>query len=299
MSTNTPLVSVIIPTHNRSDLLPKAICSVLRQTYTNLECIVVDDASTDDTERVVQQLADERLVYLRHETNQGASATRNTGIAHAKGDFIAFLDDDDEWLPTKLEKQVPHIQSLPASVGMVYCWMDYYDDQGRLVIEHHPTYRGYVFPYVLDQQRIGGCPTLLVRRPVIEKVGSFDESLPRGNDGDFIRRVCLKYEVDFIPEVLVKVRVGHGHERITSKLDTDGVWYAIKSQEIKLAKFKNELPKYPKQEANILASIGYYYSLLPDWKTCVHFFSRAVGKSATSRGVYAHMLRSLKNFHYK
>ena len=121
----SPLVSVIIPTHNRADLVPLAIQSVLQQTYTNLECIVVDDASTDNTEETVRTIIDERIIYLRHENNKHASAARNTGIKYARGEFIAFLDDDDEWLPTKLEKQVPFLLNLHEKVGMIYCWMDY------------------------------------------------------------------------------------------------------------------------------------------------------------------------------
>jgi len=293
MGANTPLVSVITPTYNRFDLLPRAIRSVLGQTYTNLECIVVDDGSTDDTERVVRQFTDERLVYLRHETNRGASASRNTGIARAKGELVAFLDDDDEWLPAKLEKQVPLIQSLPANIGMVYCWMDYYDNQGQIVKKHRPTYRGYVFPYVLDQQRIGGCPTLLVRRPVIEQVGGFDESLPRGNDGDFIRRVCLEYEVDLVPEVLVKVHVGHDSERISWN-DERGIRGAIKGQRIKLTKFKGVLAKYPRQTANIYAIIAYHYSQLDNWSRSFTFYRKAVMTFPFSVKIYTNLLRSLK-----
>ncbi len=294
MDVTPPLVSVIIPTRNRVRLITRAINSVLDQTYRQLECIVVDDASTDVTRQNVRSIQDDRLVYLCHETNRGASAARNTGIKASKGKYIAFLDDDDEWFPKKLQKQVPLIQSLPDKVGMVYCWMDYFDERGKLIKKHHPKLKGYVFPHVLDAQRLGGCPTLLVRREVIEKVGDFDNSLPRGNDGDFIRRVCRDYQVDYVPEVLVKVHVGH--ERLTSDWTTDGSWYAIKSQEIKLTKFMKDLGKYPKQEANILASIGYYYSLLFDFKNCVCFFSKAVRRCATSRKVYAYMLRSVKHF---
>lgn len=290
---SAPTVSVIIPTHNRASLLSRAIHSVLGQTYTYLECIVVDDASTDDIEQVVKQFKDERLVYLRHETNRQTSAARNTGIAYAKGELIAFLDDDDEWLPTKLEKQVPFIQSLQTNVAMVYCWMDYYDDKGRLVQEHHPMYRGYVFPHVLDRQRIGGCPTLLVRRAVIENVGGFDESLPRGNDGDFIRRICLEYEVDFVPEVLVKVHVGHGHKQIT-RYDEQGIRNAIKGHYTKLIKFRDQLQKYPKQAANIYASIAHHYSQLDDWQNSLVFYWKALRTFPFSAKVYVSLLRSLK-----
>jgi len=288
-----PLISVIIPTYNRADLLPQAIMSVLKQTYTKLECIVVDDASIDETEHVVNQFADNRIVYIRHETNRHVSVSRNTGIAHTKGDLIGFLDDDDEWLPTKLEKQISFIKILPTNVGLIYCWMDYYDNQGQLMKEHHPTYRGDVFPYVLDRQRIGGTPTLLVRRSVIENVGGFDEELLRGNDGDFIRRVCREYEVDFVPEVLVKVHIGHGHERIT-RSDAQGIKNAIKGQSIKLVKFKNELNKYPKQTSNIYANIAYHYSQLRDLKNSIAFYWKAFKTYPSSTRIYINLLRSLK-----
>jgi glycosyltransferase involved in cell wall biosynthesis len=126
-------VSVIIPTCNRSTLVTRAIQSVLTQTYTNLECIVVDDASNDNTGEVVNSFDDDRLIFIRHDKKQGASAARNTGIKHSKGDFVAFLDDDDEWIATKLEKQVPLLKGLPERFGMVYCWMDYYDANNKLV----------------------------------------------------------------------------------------------------------------------------------------------------------------------
>ena len=295
MSRKSPLVSVIIPTHNRADMLYRAVDSVLNQSFANLEVIVVDDGSTDDTQRRIETYADPRIRYFKHDESKGASAARNTGIRQARGKYIAFLDDDDEWLPTKLEKQIPVLQQAPKQVGLVYCWMDYYED-GKLIYQHHPMLRGYVFDQVLDRQRLGGCPTLLVRREVVEDVGGFDESLLRGNDGDFIRRVCLDYEVELIPEVLVRVHIGHQHERITSRWDADGIWYAIKSQTIKLTKFEDELPKYPTQTANILASIGFYYSLFPDWKNCIRFLLQAIVRSATSRTVHAYIRKSLKNF---
>jgi glycosyltransferase involved in cell wall biosynthesis len=283
---------VIVPTHNRSDLLPRAVRSVLGQTYENLECIVVDDASSDDTEQVMRQVADERFRYLRRRINQGASAARNTGIAQAKGDLVAFLDDDDEWLPTKLAKQVLLIQSLPADVGMVYCWMDYCDSRGRLVRKHRPTHRGYVFPSVLDEQRIGGCQTLLVRRSVIDRVGGFDEELPRGNDGDFIRRVSLKYRVDLVPEVLVRVHIGHGHVRI-SQPSRQGIRNAIKGQMVKLVKFKDELRRYPRQKANIYATIAYHHSQLGEWSSSLVFYRKSISTFPFSAPIYAKLLRSL------
>ncbi len=267
-------VSVIIPTHNRAELVVRAIKSVLGQTYSDLECIVVDDASTDDTAQQVRQINDSRLVYIRHEKNRHASAARNTGISKARGDFIAFLDDDDEWLPAKLEKQVSLLQSLPQSVGMVYCWMDYYDQSGTVVSKHHPVYKGAVFEHVLDVQRIGGCPTLLLRRDVIKKVEGFDETLLRGNDGDFTRRVCREYEVDYIPEALVKVYVGYGGDRISLN-NRQGLLNAIHGKKTRLTKFKEDLPRYPQQHARILADIGELYSMLSEKKEAFTYYHQA------------------------
>src|SRR5690348_13147078 len=109
-------VSVIIPTHNRSDFLRNAITSVLNQTYQDFEIIVVDDGSTDNTSEVVANFSDERITFIRHDTNKGGSAARNTGILASKCDYIAFLDDDDEWLPDKLRKQMEILVASPPEV---------------------------------------------------------------------------------------------------------------------------------------------------------------------------------------
>lgn len=291
--THDALVSVIIPTHNRADLVVRSIRSVLAQTYRNLECIVVDDASTDSTPDAVQAIQDPRLIYLRHEQSKHASATRNTGIAAATGEYIAFLDDDDEWLPEKLEKQVALLRTLPAKVGMVYCWMDYYDNE-TFVSTRRPTLRGSIFDQVLDEQRIGNCSTLLVRRAVIATVRGFDERLPRGNDGDFIRRVCLTYQVDVVLQALVKCYVGHGFARITAN-DREGMLNAINSQKDKLAKFAEQLPRYPRQTAHIYALIGESYAQLRELGQAAYWFGRALATSPASRGIYTRLIRSLKH----
>ena len=114
-----PKVSVILPTFNRSRSLAMAAESVLNQTFTDLELIIVDDASSDDTEAAVCELQDGRVRYLKRESNGGASAARNTGIAAARGRFIAFQDSDDLWLPGKLSRQMSTLESLPEDVGVV------------------------------------------------------------------------------------------------------------------------------------------------------------------------------------
>lgn len=246
-------ISVILPTQNRAEMLPRSVKSVLSQTYKNLELTIVDDGSTDNTDEVIASFQDPRIRTIRHRKARGASAARNTGIANSKGEFVAFLDDDDEWLPMKLEKQERLLTQAPKTVGLIYCWMDYFKGN-RLVGEHHPELRGHVFPQVLDRQRLGGCPTLLVRREVLHEVGGFDESLPRGNDGDFIRRVCRCYEVDYVPEALVRVHIGHSGR--ISENTTQGLKNAISGGESKLRKFGQELKSFPDVHATILLQLA-------------------------------------------
>lgn len=255
------LISVIIPTYNRHHLLQKAINSVLTQSYAHFEIIIVDDCSTDGTEHFVKSLSDKRIRYIKHEQNKHASASRNTGIELSRGEFIAFLDDDDQWLPTKLEKQLELLKQSPMSTALIYCWMDYITQSEQIIASVRPTLKGNVFHHVLDQQRIGGCPTLLIRKSVIKDCGTFDEALLRGNDGDFIRRICLKYEVDLVPEVLVKVSINHGNQRISDNT-INGIKSSLVSYTTRLQKFSTLLTKYPTQTSNIYASIAYHHALL-------------------------------------
>ena len=183
------------------------------------------------------------------------------------------MDDDDEWLPNKLKIQVEKFEKLPVEYGMLYCWMDYYEN-GELIYEHHPQFKGYVFGNILDKQRLGGCPTLLIRKNVVIEFNGFDDNLPRGNDGDFIRRICQKYKVDLIPEVLVKVHVGHGKKRISDN-NHIGIRLHIQSQRSKLDKFKNILHIYPDPIRLIYINLAHSYAKLNIWKKFVYYYIKA------------------------
>ena len=115
-----PRVSVIIPTYRRPDFLGKAIESVLNQTFQDFEVIIVDDASNDNTGEVVRGFVDKRIHYVCHEVNRGGAAARNTGILKARGRYIAFLDDDDEWFPEILQLQISLLDQSPPEVGGIY-----------------------------------------------------------------------------------------------------------------------------------------------------------------------------------
>ena len=290
----TGLVSVVIPTHERPDLLERAVASLLAQTHRELECIVVDDASSPPTGRLLERLAsgDARLRWLRHDRPRGASAARNTGLAAARGRHVAFLDDDDYWLPGKLEKQVALLEASPPSVGLVYCWFDYRIGD-RIVPGRSPRLEGRIFEHLLERQPLGNSSTLLVPRSVAEAVAGFDAELPRGNDGDFIRRIALDHEIRYVPEVLVHVDIGHGLRRLTA-FDRKGASNALVADRAKLRKFARELEQYPRQRAAIYGSIGFHHSLLGDWSEAWGWFWRGVRSQPLYPGAWRPMLRAVK-----
>lgn len=286
-------VTVVIPTYSRPDLVQRAIESVLNQTLTDYRCVVVDDNSPGtETERTVKSYESDKLAYVSHNENRGSGAARNTGIKHAESEYVAFLDDDDEWLPEKLEKQVALFDTLGEEYGLIYCWMDYIDGEGKVSRRYRPKHRGDVLPQVLDGQRIGACSTLLVRTHVTEEIDGFDESLARGVDGDFIRRVCRNYMVDYVPETLVRYHTGHGHQRIT-RYDQQGIRNAIVGKHNKLEKFSDELDAYPRRKANVYAGIAYHHGQLGEWDQCKEFYTKAIRTSIRSLPVYVKLLRSL------
>ena len=125
----TPLVTIYTITRNRCDLLPRAMKSILNQTYHNIEYIIIDSASTDDTEKVVKSFSDERIRYVKLDQNETFGYCVNMAVHIATGKYVSELDDDDEYHLDKIEKQVNLFESLPEEYGMVYCWMTYYDNK--------------------------------------------------------------------------------------------------------------------------------------------------------------------------
>jgi glycosyltransferase involved in cell wall biosynthesis len=192
VSSESPLVTVVICTFKRAHLVTRAIKSVQEQSYKNIEIVVVDDASPDNTREVVSRLDDPRIRYIRHETNKGLPAGRNTGIRAAKGKYIAFLDDDDEWLPDKIARQLTFATRFDAVVGMGLI-------DGKILSSRHGKEI-----VDLDDLRRGnkwGSCTLLARADVMRDV-MFDESLRVGEDWDAFIRIAQKYRIGHVDEPL-------------------------------------------------------------------------------------------------
>lgn len=210
-----PTVSVIIPVFNRANTVGRAIASVLGQTYRDFELIVVDDASCDGTAAAIRAFRDRRIVFMSHKANQGAPAARNTGLSVARGEYIAFLDSDDEWLPSKLEKQVDLFNAVSSETGLVYTGTYRVEESGRASY-HRPQYRGYVFERLLVKNIIMGSTSgAMIRSEVFRKVGWFDETLPAMQDVDYWLRVARYFAVDYVCDPLIKVHVGENSQRIS------------------------------------------------------------------------------------
>ncbi|MEO0456087.1 MAG: glycosyltransferase family A protein [Cyanobacteria bacterium P01_A01_bin.114] len=192
-----PQVSVIVPAYNAMAFLPQTLDSVLAQTFADFEVWVVNDGSTDPTAEWVSSLTDRR-VRLINQANQGCAIARNTGLLAACGQYVAFLDADDLWKPTKLEKQVQLLDSRPA-IGLVYTGISTIDETGRPTGKIElPTVEGAVWDAVVEANPIMCGSTPMMRRACFESAGLFDPSLRSAEDWDLWIRIAEKYEFALI-----------------------------------------------------------------------------------------------------
>ncbi|MEW6570513.1 MAG: glycosyltransferase [Nitrospirota bacterium] len=199
-----PKVSIIIPTFNRAEFLRSAIKSVLNQTFQDFEIIVVDDASKDNTREVVDRFHDSRIKYLYHNNNGGEAHARNTGMMNSNGQYIAFLDDDDEWLPDKLRLQVDLLDRSSVKCGLVYTGYVAIDRiNEKILLRRFPVKRGEVQEEILVGNFIGAPSTVVLRRECIERVGLFDERITYGLDYDLWIRISEHYHFDYVEDCLV------------------------------------------------------------------------------------------------
>jgi glycosyltransferase involved in cell wall biosynthesis len=207
----TPLVSIVMATKNYARFLPQAVESVLAQTYSDWELLIIDDGSTDDTPAVIQPfLSDRRVRFLRSD-QLGQSRAKNLGIGLSRGEYIAFLDADDIWEPTKLTKQLAVFREHP-DVGLVFTRRSLIDESDQPIVTS-PTAappRGHVLPELVVQNFV--CfSSVMVRREVLAHVGRFDPQWDLAIDYDLWLRVAAHHHFDWVDEELVRYRTGHGN----------------------------------------------------------------------------------------
>jgi len=206
-----PLVSVIIPTYKRNDSLKRAIDSVLKQTYENYEIIVVDDNDEDSVfrlsnEKLMKEYSNnKKVVYLKHKKNLNGAAARNTGISYSRAKYIAFLDDDDEFMEKKLELQVKKLEKLDKSWGAVYCNYSIFR-KNRLIFKNRKNVSGNLMKdLLLKDVKIYAGSTLLVRKRVLDELNGFDTTFNRHQDWEFLIRFFRKYKIGVVNQNLVKI----------------------------------------------------------------------------------------------
>lgn len=263
------MISVIIPTYNRGSKILTAVNSVLSQTYRDIELIIVDDGSKDDTESVIRGVADDRVRYVRQD-NRGACAARNHGIRLAKGEYIAFQDSDDRWYKEKLEKQLRFLEEKGADV--VFCRMMLKCGNYAVPVPRHLK-EG---PIGYNDSLMGiGTQSLFMKADVAKQI-SFDESFPRLQDLEWMLRANEKFKVYFMDEILVDYYVGE--DSISASGEK-----LYRACSLLLEKHPGLLRKYPALRldlANTLKKEGYKIKEAKnpdvDKKECVKYFSLAV-----------------------
>lgn len=206
---NPPIVSIVIPAFNAEKYIRESIDSILTQTFKNYEIIVVDDGSTDGTRIIIQQSYPSVRYFLQK--NGGPAKARNVGIKEARGEYIAFLDADDFWLPTKLEKQIQYFNQHPE-VSFIFTENSMFDEKG--IVRHTLQKRDRLLKRDIVRSIFMSSylatPTVIVRKTVFEEVGYFEENLFAAEDDNMWMRIAMKFKVGLIDEPLTMVRINRG-----------------------------------------------------------------------------------------
>lgn len=251
------MISVVIPTFNREKLIERAVESVLNQSYNDIEIIVVDDCSTDNTHLIMEKYKNNKKVkYIKLKTNSGACRARNEGIRNASGDIIAFLDSDDEWHKDKLMKQYAFFKKKNAEI-VVCNYLYEKEKKCEKAIKHQQDVITY------NQLLYENCITtgaILVKKDLIEKVGGFDEKMPRYQDWELVLRIAKESRIYFCDEPLLTLH--YQKQSISNSTSKEKKYTAL---EIIYKKNKKEIDQNKKAYAHICWSMG-MYSLFLDTK---------------------------------
>jgi len=226
-----PLITAIITTFNRAQFLEKAVKSILTQTFENFELLVLDNSSTDNTQEIVKGFNDKRIKYIKHKPI-GISAARNLGVKKASGEFIAFLDDDDEWLPNKLQNQIDIFKKNKLDAALVYGGFVWINEKNKIIGKHLPALRGYILKELLSQKDYftGSASNPMIRKSVFKNIGYYNKNVLTGEDWEFYLRLSQKFKIDFTNKFVVKIKQ-HSGSRLGDKL--------LEAAELELLVLKN------------------------------------------------------------
>ena len=283
-----PTVTVVVPTYNRAHLLGRALASVQAQTFDDWECVVVDDGSQDDPGEIVRRLDDPRFRIIRHDRNRGASAARNTGIDAARGEYVGFLDSDDEWMPEKLEKQLAVFRDDPeGKIGAVVC--------GRILIDGKsarpfpgPDLGGADAYRLFVTEGLGGLGAYgyLVRASVLATGVRFDLAFPTCEDRDFLAQIAASFQIASVREPLMR-----------QHRDEDGhLWGGMNAAvglERMIVKYRSDLGDWPAELARLHRTAGLKFLIAGDARAGRRHFGAALRCQPSHVAGYAWFLVSL------
>ncbi len=264
-------ITVIIPTYNRERFLSRTVTSVLNQSFSDFELVVVDDGSTDNTKKIIEgfQKKDSRIKYIWQKNSGGPARPKNEGIKKAKGKYIAFLDSDDEWFPEKLEKQLSLITET-KNVGIVRCNFWEISNGKKKKINIAKKTENY-FSKILEKCFIRSSSSVMVPSYVIKKIGFFDESFRLADDWDMWIRILKRYNFDFVEEPLFNYYV---HSQNISG-DINSV-LSVKDNINIIKKYKKYYSINKTAKSSVLRYIGTYYLIRNSRSNAKKYFLRAV-----------------------
>lgn len=282
-----PLVSIILPTYRRPELLTRAISSVLAQTYPHWEILVVDDNDDASAGRVATEAfmrrhaAEPRIRYLKHDHNKGLPTARNTGIRASSGPLVAFLDDDDEWAPEKLARQV-EVLSGAEDVVLVYTGLEIVDTHGRLIRHMAPDPRGLSPVKLLEENWIGTPSSVMCRRSALVAAGSFDARMPSLEDWDLYLRLPGRFA--FVDEPLT-IYYLHDGGRMMDDSQT-----LVRASEIIYQKNRRELNRQRRAHAAFLRRYARVLRNAGDKRQSRRFLGRSLSLRPLDRLTVRHLL---------
>ncbi len=286
-----PKVSVVIPTYNRPDLVKKAIGSILLQTYHDFEIIIVDDGMQKRAQSSVEEIHDSRIVYIQNEKSFGGGGARNVGIKAAKGEYVAFLDDDDEWLPEKLEKQVRAFESCGPEVSVVFCGVSAFDVSGDLLYVNLPGEDGIVHPH---DRLLRKCyiwtSAIMMRTLFREKEGLFDEELKKNQEWDLELRLSIMSDFYAINESLVRLNILDDDSHMGGKKNLSNI---IAGYAFFLKKHDEEYRKHPSSLALRYFHVGALYRDVGEMRKAGHMWLLAWRLEPKNLTYFSHFFFSL------
>lgn len=271
------MVTAVITTCKRTpDVLERAIKSVISQTYKDIELFVIDDSPSsyeyrEQIKMMVESYSNQRVVYIPHQKNSGACVARNTGLKAANGEYIAFLDDDDEWLPEKIEKQLDAFKKYDSKTALIYCGRFTVDDTTGVIKERQAEFHeGFVFDILIKKNFIGSTSYPLLRTDVLREFGGFDPQMPASQDYDVWLRIAQKYKVGYVRESLVRYHI-HDGEFITGNPNKKIV--ALErlnsKHEVYLKKHKDALWQRRITIIDYYSATGHYGKMMTRWLSAV------------------------------